>query len=95
MSKKDKYTDYETLNVPAANLPTDETDMPQPASTDPIPADPTDQRHGQAVGGGSAGAQAGQPGFFAQRNPKVTHPRGKERRINTVERRAEDRRNMK
>lgn len=70
------------------DVPADETTLPQPDTlverVDQEP-DPTDNPHHGHI----------EPGFFAQRNPKVHHPRGKDRRINTVERRAEDRRNMK
>lgn len=67
MARRDKET---------PESPADETTLPQPASTDPVPE----------TAGTPAPAQQ-EPGFFAQRNPKVSHPRGKDRRVATYERR--------
>lgn len=87
MIKKGRFDTTETA------FPADETTLPQPER------DPTDNPHHgheeQVQTRGIVPPAQQEPGFFSQRNPKVQHPRGKERRINTVERRAEDRRNMK
>lgn len=83
MARKDVQVDKNLDPVP------DETTMPGPVER-------VDQKPEEQIQTRGIVHPPVEPGFFERRNSPVHIPRtGKDRRINTVERRAEDRRNMK
>lgn len=78
-------------NQMAGRRPQDE-EVPNMESGEPVDAEPEQQVQTRGI----LGPVKIEPGFFAQRNPKVQVARsGKDRRIATQERRTQDRRSTK